>query len=249
MINIKDMQLGCQTRFSFLLTAVFISVLSAQNVFAAEAHIVDISVSERYSLLTASASLEGAFTDEIEEAFMSGMPVTFTFYVKLIRSRSIMWDTKEKTVKVHKMVKYDSFAKEFNVIEIIAQDPPDPGEFDALLASIKKNQGDTLFSKNPVSPQELTMRYLVLKNLPTVKRWISRLRKIPLGDKLDYPPNAKYYLEVKAEMDTIKLTPPFNYIFFFVSFLNFDTEWATSSPFILEQENPPIDRMFVRQKK
>ena len=225
------------------------TILSAQNVRAGDAHVVDISVNESYSLLTASASLEGAFTGNIEEAFMSGMPVTFTFFVKLIRDRSILWDARENTVKIHKVVKYDSFAKEFNAIEIIGGPPPKAKEFDSLLASIKKTHRETLFSKTPESPKEMTTRYLVLKNLPMVKSWMSDLKQIPLGNKLDYKPNAKYHLEVKAEMDTIKLTPPFNYIFFFVSFLNFDTEWASSSPFMLAQENPPTDRMLVRQSK
>ena len=235
--------------FRYLLAAILLSVSSAQYASASDAHIVNISVDEKYALLTASASLDGAFTEKIEEALMSGMPVTFTFYVKLIRDRSYIWDANEKTTVVHKVVKYDSFAKEFNAIEIIDNKPPKRDEFDPMLATIKKSHGETLLSKKPVSYEELSKRYLVLKTLPMVELWMSRLRNIPLGDKLDYPPDAKYYLEVKAEMDTIKLRPPFNYILFFVSFLNFDTEWANSSPFLLEKGNPPTDRMFVRQMK
>ena len=246
-------RLGCKRVLHLTVAVLLLTALPAQKAFAGEAHIVNISVNESYSLLMASAVLDGAFTKDIEEAFMSGMPVTFTFYVKLIRDRSIIWNSRENTVKVHKIVKYDSFAKEFNAIEIIDGVPPGKGEFDSLLASIKKAHGETLFSKTAVSPKEMsremTRRYLVLKNLPMVKGWMSSLKHIPLGNKLDYKPNAKYHLEVKAEMDTIKLTPPFNYIFFFVSFLNFDTEWAMSSPFMLEQENPPTDRMLVRQGK
>lgn len=244
-----DKRLGYQMSFRFLLIAILLSISSAQSAYASDAHIVDISVNEKYALLTASASLDGAFTENIEEALMSGMPVTFTFYVKLIRDRSFFWDDNEKTTVIHKVVKYDSFTKEFNAIEIIDNKPPKHDEFDGMLASIKKSHGDTLFSKKPFSFDELSKRYLVLKTLPMVKLWMSRLRNIPLGEKLDYPSDAKYRLEVKAEMDTIKLTPPFNYILFFVSFLNFDTEWATSSPFLLEKGNPPTDRMFVRQMK
>ena len=241
--------MGCKSLLRLTVAVFLFTALSAQNARAGDAHIVNISVNESYSLLTASASLDGAFTEDIEEAFMSGMPVTFTFYVKLIRDRSILWDTKENIVKVHKIVKYDSFAKEFNAIEIIGGSSPKEKKFDSLLASIKKADRDTLFSKKDASQKETTKRYLVLKNLSMVKSWMSRLKQIPMGNKLDYKPNAKYHLEVKAEMDTIKLTPPFNYIFFFVSFLDFDTEWAASSPFILEQENPPTDRMLVRQSK
>jgi len=242
-------RLGCKRLLHLTAAVLLFTALSAQKAVASEAHIVNISVNESYSLLMVSASLDGAFTEEIEEAFMSGMPVTFTFFVKLIRDRSILWDARENAVKIHKVVKYDSFAKEFNAIEIIGGSPPKKEGFDSLLASIKKAHGETLFSKTEVSPKEMTRRYLVLKNLPMVKSWMSSLKHIPLGNKLDYVPNAKYHLEVKAEMDTIKLTPPFNYIFFFVSFLNFDTEWAASSPFMLKQENPPTDRMLVRQSK
>lgn len=242
-------RLGCKRVLHLTAAFLLFTALSSQKAFAGDAHVVNISVNESYSLLVASAALDGAFTKDIEEAFMSGMPVTFTFYVKLIRDRSIIWNARENTVKVHKIVKYDSFAKEFNAIEIIGGPPPKKKEFDSLLASIKKAHGETLFSKTEASPKEMTRRYLVLKNLPMVKNWMSSLKDIPLGNKLDYIPNARYHLEVKAEMDTIKLTPPFNYIFFFVSFLNFDTEWAMSSPFMLKQENPPTDRMLVRQTK
>ena len=160
---------GCKAALHLTVAVLLFTALSAQKVSANEAHIVNISVNESYSLLMASAFLDGAFTKEIEEAFMSGMPVTFTFYVKLIRDRSIIWNARENTVKIHKIVKYDSFAKEFNAIETINGPPPVKEEFDSLLASIKKAHGETLFSKTAASPKEMTRRYLVLKNLSMVK--------------------------------------------------------------------------------
>lgn len=235
--------------YRIFLAVVCASFLFAGTSFAVGAHIVNIAVKERYSVLTASVDLEGAFTENIREAFKSGMPVTFTFLINVSRSRPFFWDANEKSLKLHKIVKYDSLSKEFKAIDIIAEKAPRPEEFDALLADIKKANGDTLFSEKPTADALWKRRYLVLKNLPSVEYWMSRLRGIPLGLTADYPPDGKYYLQVKAEMDTIKLTPPFNYIFFFVSFLNFDTKWETSSPFIVKRENPPIGNMVVLQEK
>ncbi|GMT41853.1 MAG: hypothetical protein IEMM0002_0264 [bacterium] len=232
-----------------VLAAAYASVFFTGVAFASSAHIVNIAVKENYSMLTASVNLEGAFTEEIKEAFKSGMPVTFTFLVNVVRSRPFFWDAGEKSIRLHKIVKYDSFAKEYNAIDVIAPQPPAPGDFEKLLESIKKDNGDTLFSEQPAKPGLLKRRHLVLKDLSTVEYWMSRLRGIPLGNTVDYPADKKYYLQVKAEMDTIKLTPPFNYIFFFVSFLNFDTDWETSSPFIIKQYNPPINNMVVLQDK
>ncbi len=233
---------------------VFLAVIGASFLFAGTAlatgaHILNITVKERFSVLTASVDLEGAFTENIREAFKSGMPVTFTFLINVERSRPLFWDASEKSLKLHKIVKYDSLSKEFNAIDIIAEKPPRPEEFDALLASIKKANGDTLFSEKPAMSALWKRRYLVLKDLPSVEYWMSRLRGIPLGSAADYPPDEKYYLQVKAEMNSIKLTPPFNYLFFFVSFLNFDTKWETSSPFIIKHENPPVGNMVVLQEK
>ena len=236
-------------RIRILFSVFIILAVSSGRSVASDARIIDIFIKERYSLLTTTARLEGAFTKEMEEAFMSGMPVVFTFYINLVRDRSLIWNKTENRIKVHKMVKYDSFAKEFNAIEIISDEVPDPGDFDALLADIKKSNGDTLYGNGSAAWKNMYRKRLVLKDMNALESWMELLRDIPLGDKNDFPEDAKYYVEIKAEMDTIKLMPPFNYIFFFVSFLNFDTDWEASSPFMIAREKPPLDRMLVRITK
>ncbi len=230
-----------------LLIALVLMAYAGEELFAAQANIVNIQIKEKYSRLLVSVKLKGAFTDEIKEAFTSGMPVTFTYLVNLNRNRSLMWDASEKKIKIHKIVKYDSFAKEFKAMEMIAKNPPKPEDFEEIFHKIKESNTAKLTSMISESENENWSRYLIIKDITTLEKWMSSLTDIPIGSKIDYPLNRKYYVEVKAEMDTIKLKPPFNYIFFFVSFMNFDTAWETSSPFIIEKADMPIQKM-VGQK-
>ena len=50
-----------------------------------------------------------------------------------------------------------------------------------------------------------------------------------LNKKLDK--KEKYYVNVKAELNSKQTWFPFNYILLFMSYLNFDTSWKSSSPF------------------
>ncbi len=230
-----------------LVAALVMLACTGEALFAAQANIVNIQIKEKYSRLLVSVKLKGAFTDEIREAFTSGMPVTFTYLVNLNRNRSLLWDASEKEIKVHKIVKYDSFTKEFKAMEMIADEPPKPEDFEKVFRMIKESNIAKLTSWVSEGENENWRRYLIIKDILTLEKWVSSLVDIPIGRKADYPLNKKYYVEVKAEMDTIKLKPPFNYIFFFVSFLDFDTAWETSSPFIIERADMPIQKM-VGQK-
>jgi len=179
----------------------------------------------------------------VEEEIMSGMPITFTFYVNLIRSRFMMWDKTEKTITLHKTVKYDSFTKEFNAIETIADDPPDPESFKKKLEAIKKTNQDTLFSNSPNLNGAGNQRYLVLKNKASMEEWMSHLRDVPIADTLDLRKSKKYYLKIKSEMHSPDLVAPFNYILFFVSFMEFETSWQDSTAFLVKSPGAPITRM------
>jgi len=211
--------------------------------YADSAQIVNVQIKERYARVLVSADLEGVFTKDVEDALMSGMPVTFTFYINLRRSRFMIWDKTEKAVTLHKTVKYDSFTKEFNAIETIADDPPNPESFKKKLEAIRKKNQDTLFSNSRNSNGVGNERYLVLKNRVSLEAWMSHLRDVPIADTLDLKKSKKYYLEIKSEMHSPDLVAPFNYILFFVSFLEFETSWQTSTAFLVKSPGAPITRM------
>jgi len=49
-------------------------------------------------------------------------------------------------------------------------------------------------------------------------------------------PNEKYYVRVKADLETDRFWFPFNYIFFFVPFSEFETSWAQTSPLAIDPD-------------
>lgn len=71
--------------------------------------------------------------------------------------------------------------------------------------------------KEPVVIQEFKAAKEAMSN-------VDALAMITL-DRLDK--DKPYFLKVKAELDTIKLPPPLNYLFFFVSYWDFETAWET----------------------
>jgi len=55
------------------------------------------------------------------------------------------------------------------------------------------------------------------------------LENVPLGPLYRLNPNEKYYVQVKADLQVDRFWFPFNYLFFFVPFNSFETDWAKSS--------------------
>ena len=67
-------------------------------------------------------------------------------------------------------------------------------------------------------------------NFDEVVQLMTRLESIKLISKKRIKQKGKYYVKVKAELDSKKTWFPFSYILFFIPFLNFDTSWESSSP-------------------
>ena len=65
---------------------------------------------------------------------------------------------------------------------------------------------------------------------------MTRLKNMPLAPLDRLEPGEVYYFAVRAEMDAIELMVPFNYILFFVTLLDFDTDWGFSAPFMPSPE-------------
>lgn len=67
----------------------------------------------------------------------------------------------------------------------------------------------------------------VVKDFNIAKEKMSMVNALSLTtlDRLDK--DKQYSLQIKAELDTIKLPAPLNYLFFFVSYWDFETAWET----------------------
>ena len=96
-----------------ILVAVFIVFQSP--VFAQDARLTNINVSNTRDDLLIFITLTGAFREKLEKAILSGVPATFSFDISLYRVRSVWFDKKITNIKLTHRIKYDNLKKEFNI--------------------------------------------------------------------------------------------------------------------------------------
>jgi hypothetical protein len=84
-------------------------------VFAQEARLTNITVSNTRDDLLLYLNLEGAFSEKLNKAVLSGVPATFFFLTKLNKVRSIWVDQGIADIIVTHTIKYDNLKKEFIV--------------------------------------------------------------------------------------------------------------------------------------
>ncbi len=115
---------GIQSPFTFfdlkmrtltaLICAGLVLTLPVQ-LHAQDAKLANIIVTNtRDNLLLYLTALD-AFPSKIEEAVHSGVPTTFSFYIKLHRVRSLWLDQKIKDITLSHTLKYNSLKKEYIV--------------------------------------------------------------------------------------------------------------------------------------
>ncbi len=83
--------------------------------FAQEAKLTNITVSNTRDDLLLYLNLEGAFSDKLNKAILSGVPATFSFVTKLNRVRNVWLDQSIADITVIHTIKYDNLKKEFIV--------------------------------------------------------------------------------------------------------------------------------------
>ncbi len=77
-------------------------------------------------------------------------------------------------------------------------------------------------------------RRIATRNKENYQKLMLTLANIPIGSVRRLPLSEKYYIRVKAELETDRLWFPFNYLFFFLPFNDFDADWAQSSPLSID---------------
>ena len=77
-------------------------------------------------------------------------------------------------------------------------------------------------------------RKIITRKESRYQKLMLTLKNIPIAPIYKLDPNEKYYVRVKADLETDRFWFPFNYIFFFVPFSAFETSWAQSSPLSIE---------------
>lgn len=84
-------------------------------VYAQDASLTDIIVTNTRDDLLVYMNVEGAFTDKMKNAVLSGVPTTFSFYVELYKERNLWFDNKIADIKITHTLKYNNLKKEFIV--------------------------------------------------------------------------------------------------------------------------------------
>ena len=82
---------------------------------AEDARLTHMTVSNTRDDLLLYLTLEGAFTDKLKEAILSGVAATFVFYISLYRVRNWWVDKNIADIELTHTIKYDNLKKEFTV--------------------------------------------------------------------------------------------------------------------------------------
>ncbi len=240
-----------QVRSCFVVAVAVAFILASPHYAMAEnPRVIDVVKNETpQSQINISARVTGAFAHDIVDTIKAGAPVTFTYFIRLERNRVFFWDKTEKEQVVKKMVKYDPLKKIYLVYE---KRGPDEDEIDfeqeiSLLEKRGNNQTEEDLAdgegnlhrdqkpkneNSPVAPQ-------IIEKQSEMKEWMTRLKNIPINTT-DLPEFGVYRASVRGEIKSIKLIPPFNYILFFLTLFDFETEWAYTTPFIFKNRQSKV---------
>ena len=92
----------------------FCVIFFVQNlIFAQEAKLTNIIVTNTRDDLLVYLSVEDAFREQTKKAILSGVPTTFSFFITLYRPRNLWLDNKIAAIKATSTVKYNNLKKEF----------------------------------------------------------------------------------------------------------------------------------------
>lgn len=94
----------------FMMLSMMSGIANAQD-----ARLKNITISSTDKKLLVSMEVEGAFTQDVMEAILKGVPADFSFLVKLDRSRP-WWSNEELAdIEATHTIRYDNLKKEFSV--------------------------------------------------------------------------------------------------------------------------------------
>ncbi len=89
--------------------------LGQDTAFAQEATLTNITVSNTRDDLLLYLNLEGAFSEKLKKAILSGVPASFSFLAKLNLVRNMWINPDIADIKVIHTIKFDNLKKEFIV--------------------------------------------------------------------------------------------------------------------------------------
>ena len=91
-------------------------LLVVQNLaYAQDARLTDIIVTNTRDDLLVYLTVEGAFREKMNNAILSGVPTTFSFFISLYQERNLWLDKEVADIKITHTLKYNNLKKEFVV--------------------------------------------------------------------------------------------------------------------------------------
>ncbi len=75
----------------------------------------------------------------------------------------------------------------------------------------------------------------VTKDYNEMRRWVTFLNGVTLVNQGELEAGKKYYVRVKAEIKPLNTPFPLRYLKFFFPFLDKDTAWQKSTPFVINE--------------
>ena len=108
-MNKKTLTISAKT----LCVGIAMMVLLQSAGHAQEAKLANIIVTNTRDNLLVYMNVEGAFTEEVKQAVLSGVPVSFSFFVELDRNQDFWPDEAIVSEKITHTVKYNNLKKEF----------------------------------------------------------------------------------------------------------------------------------------
>ena len=89
-----------------------------------EAKLTDLFVGNTRDNLIIYCETEGAFTEKMEKAIISGVPVTFSFFITLYEVRDLWPDKNVTEKKITHSIKYNNLKKEYTITRSLKSGTP-----------------------------------------------------------------------------------------------------------------------------
>jgi hypothetical protein len=107
--------------------------------------------------------------------------------------------------------------------------------FEAELRQANSLWNDTLVSSFTETGKGVR-RKITTRNKQKSQKMMLTLSNIPITSARRIVSNKKYYVRIKASLETDSFWFPFNELLFFLPFNNFNTAWAESSPLSIDPD-------------
>jgi hypothetical protein len=93
--------------------AILFCIVFASPAWCQDARITNVTVTNTKDDLILYFRVDGCFTEDLEQAILSGAPTTFTFLASLNRVRDYWLDKTLRNLEIRHTVKYDNLKNEF----------------------------------------------------------------------------------------------------------------------------------------